>query len=111
MSSHERAATKHCGGCGETKSSEAFSVNAVWCKTCINAYSKVHYQRNRARILARKAEYRVTHQEQISLGQLRWAEQNRERQRTYLNGYRKINRAKFNAHNARRYARITHSTP
>lgn len=111
MDSHERAATRYCSKCLKTKELEDFSVKAVWCKECINAYSKEHYQRNRARILARKTIYRSTHDGQIKEGQAAWRSKNVGRFASYLKQWRKSNRGKVNHLEAKRLAKRLQATP
>ena len=108
---HERAATKTCTKCSVPKSPDRFSGRSSWCKDCINAYSKTHYQKRSDHVKALKVAYRATHKEKVSKLNAEWREKNLDKAIEYLRKYRKANRAKFNAHEAKRYARKTQATP
>lgn len=111
MGHHERAATRHCTKCGEDRDLERFSVKASWCKECINAYSKEHYQRNRRRILSRKTLYRAANEERIRVAQASWRGRNVGRLTSYLKIWRKNNRGKVNHLEAKRLAKRLRATP
>ena len=111
MEPHERAATKSCTKCEASKPLERFSGRSSWCKDCINAYSKQHYQRRADHVKALKVSYRAANKEKVSKLNAEWREKNLEKARAYIHAYRKAKRAKFNAHEARRYADKTRATP
>ena len=109
---HERAATKHCTGCGTTKPLlGSFNRGAVWCKECINAYSKEHYQRRRQHVLQLKRAYRAANPEKVARDNLEWRAKNLDRSKSYLKAYRKSNRGKINALEAKRHAAKLQRTP
>jgi hypothetical protein len=112
MEPHERAATKYCTGCGVTKPLlGSFSKRAVWCKECINAYSKAHYQRRRQHVLQLKRAYRAANPEKVARDNLEWRAKNLDRSKSYLKAYRKSNRGKINALEAKRHAARLRRTP
>lgn len=90
---HERAAVRHCTQCKATKPIDRFSARQAWCKDCINAYSKEHYQRNRKKVLANKVKYRAENVGAIKALNAKWRADNADRVRQYLSEYRQANRA------------------
>ena len=111
MGLHERATTKTCTQCRATKPVERFSERQSWCKDCINAYSKKHYQRRRPHVLALKVSYRASNKDKISKLNAEWRERNLDRQRDYLRAYRQAKRGKINSLEARRHAAKLKATP
>lgn len=99
MSSHERAAIRKCTKCARI--TEEFSGRSSWCKDCINAYSKEHYRRNLAKVLARKAKYRIANKDAVKAANAKWRSENAERLRRYLSQYREVNREALLAHKRR----------
>lgn len=93
MDSHERAAIKTCTKCEIPKQKTCFSGKSSWCKDCINAYSKVHYKKNRAKVLSRKVGYREAHKSQIKAANAKWQKVNRAKFLKYLAEYRQANHA------------------
>lgn len=106
---HERAAVRTCTKCEATKCDERFSGRSSWCKDCINAYSKVHYRKNRAKVLTRKVGYRKTHKAEAKAANAKWQRENRAKFLKYLAEYRKANRefllAQKKLHHVKYYAK------
>ena len=111
MEPHERATTRTCTQCAVTKPLERFSKRQAWCKDCINAYSKKHYQRRRPHVLSLKIAYRASNKEKISKLNAEWRERNLDRQRDYLRAYRQAKRGKINSLEAKRHAAKLKATP
>lgn len=111
MEHHERAATRFCAKCNDAKPIVRFSAKASWCKDCINAYSKEHYQRRRSHVFALKVAYRAANKEKVAKHNLEWRARNIDRARDYIRDYRKAKRGKFNFHEARRHAGKLRATP
>ena len=57
---------KTCTKCGETKDQSEFAKSYNCCRSCRSAYNKEHYQKNRARMLARSRKYYYEHQEEAA---------------------------------------------
>lgn len=109
MELHERAAIKACTKCEIPKQKTCFSGKSSWCKDCINAYSKVHYKKNRAKVLSGKVRYRKSHKPEIKLANAKWQKENRAKFLKYLAEYRKANRtfllAQKKLHHVKYYAK------
>ena len=56
---------KTCYKCGETKQSDLFTKNKNLCKLCNNEKYKKYYNKNKAKVLKMKQEYREDNEEEI----------------------------------------------
>lgn len=78
--------TKTCTKCGQVKGVGDFSLDrklgptgrVARCKSCVREYTRAHYYRNLEREKLRKAEYRRTHADKLSVAAREYREANRE---------------------------------
>lgn len=79
---------KRCTKCGETKPSERFSLLAKakdglrsWCKDCVNAVSREHYERNKDRLKPIRKAWCEANRDRMRFLTARWDHENKARRR------------------------------
>src|SRR3990167_4983491 len=77
MKTHERPATRKCSKCGKRKTFYEKSLSRQ-CKQCQLERSRLKYQKTKATVLARCAEYRKVNDSKIKRYLREWYEKNRE---------------------------------